>query len=181
MATVSPSEVPHPCIATEPGGLEQRCCLPHPIEPVSVEVRRLVQVDVEKVVGGWLPAPDPGPGMAVEALGELDPNLQESSPARVGVAQRLRVERARCITGAVLRAHPETESGQSRHAVEEAHAVSRADVVSRASPDVVWVPKAVHDAPRSRQTRPSHPPQPTPHGSAQWLDQRGSLLARDPT
>ena len=54
--------------------------------------------------------------------------------------ERLRVERARCITGAVLRAHPETESGQSRHAVEEAHAVSRADVVSRASPDVVWVP-----------------------------------------
>src|SRR5690606_27316975 len=85
-----------------------------------IKIGGVVEVDVEEVIGGRQAAPGPLAGVGVEALVDLDADLEEVGVPGRARAQLERVEGAALTPRAVLGADAEAEARQAAQAVEEA-------------------------------------------------------------
>jgi hypothetical protein len=120
VVAIARPEVPPAGVAAQPGGAGAAGQLADRGEPRRVEIGGLVEVDVEEVVGGRQAGGDPARGVGVEPLGHLDAQLEEAGELRMGGAQRVDVERAGGVAGAVLGGHAEPEARQRPDAIGEA-------------------------------------------------------------
>jgi hypothetical protein len=69
------AEVPQTSVTTEPSWLRSIEQLPETLEPSSIEVLGLVEVDVQEVIGGGQAGIQPSLGLGVESLEDLRPQL----------------------------------------------------------------------------------------------------------
>ena len=109
---IAAPEVPQTGVAAQPRRPEYLAQRPHAGEPRGIEVLRLVEVDVEEVVGRRRAGGRPRERRGVETLDQLDPDLEEAGVSRVLAPQLRGVERARGEARPVLGRDPRPSTGR---------------------------------------------------------------------
>ena len=83
VAAIARAEVPQPGVAAQPGGADGARGGGGAAQPLVVGVARVLEVEVEKVVGRGAPFGGPAPHVLVEAAGQIAAVLEELHQARV--------------------------------------------------------------------------------------------------